>query len=84
MYFIYRYGAWFFTKHKIIVVKITLEIKSCKECPHFKRERMWTEDSWEEAYNWFCLKANGKEIQGYVEWRDNPEIPTWCPAKVKE
>ena len=23
-------------------------------------------------------------VRGYVEWRDNVEIPNWCPIKVKE
>ena len=42
-------------------MKIEIEIKSCKECPHFKRERMYTSDSWEEVYNWFCKKKKNKK-----------------------
>jgi len=62
-----------------------IEIKSCVDCPHFKRERHWTEDSWEEAYDWFCKKKNNKKIQGYVEWNeaDKINIPDWCPIKKK-
>lgn len=68
------------------MVKIVLEIKSCKDCPHFKQERMYTEDSFEYVYNWFCKKENGKEIESYVEWHEENKIkiPEWCPAKQDE
>ena len=66
-------------------MKIELEIDSCKQCPHFEAERMFTEDSWEEAYNWFCKHSTPRrKIMGYVEWNDEPEIPEWCPIMVKE
>lgn len=60
-----------------------LEMKRCVDCPFFERRRMWTEDSWEEAYDWFCKKAKGKKIAGYVEWYEAPkiEIPEWCPLR---
>ena len=58
-----------------------LEITNCQQCPHFKRERYFTGDSWEEAYNWFCKAKKDKKIAGYVEWNeaDKIEIPNWCP-----
>ncbi len=58
-------------------------MKQCVDCPFFKRERMYTADSWEEAYNWFCGKKDGKKIAGYVEWNeaDKIEIPDWCPLR---
>lgn len=69
------------------MVCIKINIKNCTECPHFTRERMYTEDSWEEAYNWFCNEPSvgKKKIQGYVEWNDvkNIEVPNWCPIIVK-
>jgi hypothetical protein len=65
------------------MTQILLEIKSCKECPHFEERRMYTADSFENAYDWFCKKENGKKIAGYVEWTDNVEVPEWCPLKVK-
>jgi len=54
------------------------------KCPHFKEERMYTSDSWEMAFNWFCKKANNRKIQGYVEWHEEKKIkiPDWCPAKI--
>lgn len=61
----------------------TLEIISCQQCPFFERKRHWTEDSWEEAYDWFCKKKDGEKIAGYVEWNEvkGIEIPNWCPIK---
>ena len=68
--------------------KALLELKSCRQCPFFKEERMYTEDSCEIPYNWFCKKENGKKIAGYVEWHEEKsiKIPDWCPllTEVKE
>ncbi len=60
-----------------------LEIKHCTDCPYFERRRMYTADSWEEAYDWFCKKENGKKIQGYVEWNEaaDVKVPDWCPLR---
>lgn len=64
--------------------KIILDIKNCKQCPHLKEERLYTSDSWELAYDWFCMNADMKKIEGYVEWHEEKkvEIPTWCPNKI--
>ena len=45
---------------------------------------MYTSDSFEEPYNWFCSKEKYKVIQGYVEWHEekNIKIPEWCPFKT--
>ena len=61
-----------------------LEMKRCVDCPFFERKRFYTADSWEEAYDWFCNKAKGKKIAGYVEWHEAPkiEIPDWCPLRT--
>lgn len=58
-----------------------LEIKHCKDCPFAETKKYWTEDNWEEAYDWHCKKANGQKIQGYVEWHEVKDmtIPEWCP-----
>lgn len=73
------------------MTKIALEIDSCKECPFFNRERYYTFDSWELAYDWFCKKEkddDGKDmkISGYVGWNEEKDvkIPAWCPTKVEE
>jgi hypothetical protein len=60
-----------------------IELKRCVDCPFFERRRMYTADSWEEAYNWFCKKENGKKIAGYVEWHEAHKIgiPEWCPLR---
>jgi hypothetical protein len=62
----------------------TLVIEKCSQCSHCEIERMYTSDSWEEAYNWFCNKDEKKiKIQGYIEWHDKVEVPEWCPLRVK-
>lgn len=67
------------------MAKITIEIKNCKECPHFKEERHYTSDSFEMAFDWFCKKKNNKKIAGYVEWHEEKDvkIPDWCPCAGK-
>ena len=67
------------------MAKIVLDIESCKECNFFKAERMYTSDSWEEAYNWFCEKSGHKKIRGYVEWHEEKkiDIPDWCEILYK-
>ena len=62
-------------------MKIEIEITSCKQCPHFKQERYYTEDSW-EPYK----KAEVIKIQGCVELYDENkvEIPEWCPYKPQK
>ena len=64
----------------VIMKEIRLLVESCKQCPFFKEEPYPTEDSFENAVNWFCVKEN-KKIQGYVEWHEESKIkiPEWCP-----
>lgn len=66
-------------------MKIEFDIENCKECPFFEEKRMYTADSWEMAFNWYCKKSDDKKIAGYVEWHDEKEIeiPEWCPIKSK-
>lgn len=66
------------------MAKIELKIKTCRECPFFREERMYTADSWEMAFDWFCDKKDGKKIRGYVETFDKVKIPKWCPIKTKK
>ena len=49
-------------------MKVTVEIKSCNECPHYEDGRGWG-DSW-------CHNARRELINTY--------IPDWCPLKRKE
>jgi len=65
--------------------KIEIEIKSCQQCPFFKQERMYTSDSLETAFDWFCTKSYNRKIQGYVEWHEENKIkiPEWCPIIIK-
>jgi hypothetical protein len=73
------------------MTKITLEIKTCKECPFFEEKRMYTSDSFERPFNWFCTKKEDElgdpmEIAGYVEWHEEKgiEVPKWCPIKIED
>jgi len=68
------------------MAKIEIEIENCKGCPHFEEKRMYTADSWEMAFDWFCKKEDGKKISGYVEWYDEKKIkiPDWCPCLIKK
>jgi len=66
------------------MAKIEIEIKDCSSCPHFSRERHWTEDSWEEAYDWHCgFSGEKREIASYVEWNDKTNVPVWCPILIE-
>jgi hypothetical protein len=64
------------------MAKIVIEIKSCKECPHFKTANQWSSDGWDRMEDWMCTKAD-KKIQGGVEWHEESkiQIPDWCPAQ---
>lgn len=64
------------------MVKITIEIKSCIECPFVKTEKVYTGDNWEDVQKWTCLKKHGKIIYSYHEWNDKTEVPNWCPIKT--
>lgn len=68
------------------MTKITLEIKTCKECPFFEEKRLYTSDSWEHAHDWFCKAKDSKKIAGYINWNEEKdvEIPDWCPAKTEK
>jgi hypothetical protein len=73
--------------------EIKIQINSCKDCPHCKVTRLYTEDSWEHAEDYWCkgvkatpLHERGREslpyklIRGYVEWDSEiPAPPRWCP-----
>ena len=75
------------------MVTIQLKIKNCSECPYCKITRLYTEDSWEHAQDYWCeltpaapKNERGRSsvpfrlIAGYVEWNDEtPTPPEWCP-----
>lgn len=47
---------------------------------------MYTADSWEHAFDWFCKKMDNKQIAGYVERESEANsipIPEWCPIKLE-
>jgi len=65
----------------------TMVIEKCTQCTHCVVKPMYTADSWERANDWFCAKdmtsEEPRKIQGYVEWMDKVEVPTWCPLRVR-
>lgn len=63
-------------------IVIKQQITSCSQCPHQTERRMYTEDSFEFAFDWFCTVGGEEEkIAGYVEAFDKPPIPDWCPFR---
>ena len=72
---------------------ITMEVKKCSECPKCKVTRLYTEDSWEHADDYWCTATPAESItkqgrsalpfrliKGYVEWASEiPDVPEWCP-----
>lgn len=62
---------------------IMTEIKSCKECPHFKTANFYSTDGWDMMEDWVCKKAD-KVIMGAVEWHEEKKIkiPEWCPIQT--
>lgn len=67
------------------MTKITIEIKSCKECPKFTTKNHYTSDGWDSMEDWYCTGLD-KKIQGAVEWHEEKKIkiPDWCPNLIKE
>ena len=67
------------------MAKIELEINSCKDCPFFERKRIYTDDSWEEGYDWLCKKHNNNKIASFVEWNEEKsvKVPEWCPILIE-
>jgi len=73
--------------------EIKLSINKCSECPNCKVTRLYTEDSWEHAEDYWCtavaakpMNEHGRDnlpyklIRGYVEWSSEiPAPPEWCP-----
>ncbi len=66
------------------VMKIAIEIKSCQECPFFKKINPYSTDGFDRMEDWVCTKNDSKIIQGAVEWHEESkiEIPEWCPSKI--
>lgn len=48
-------------------MNITLDIKSCKQCPYFKITGTSSTDGFDSGDEWHCMKAN-KLIATFVEW----------------
>lgn len=71
------------------MTKICIELENCFDCPFVISKRCHTADSWEYAEDYFCKEVSDgtdyKKIAGYIEWpREMPEVPDWCPHRLKE
>ena len=65
-------------------MKVQLDIESCKQCPFWKEGPTEHTDSFDSGNDWICTHGEKeKYIAGFVEWHDHPEIPSWCPIKIK-
>jgi hypothetical protein len=64
-------------------MQIVIDIKNCKECPHFEQGPRQSTDGLDGGYDWFCKKAD-KQIATFVEWHEEKrvKIPNWCPCKI--
>lgn len=55
----------------------------CQNCNYLNKERYYTLDSFEMAFDWFCEHSNvkSKKIAGYVGIFEEDRIyqPCWCP-----
>lgn len=38
------------------MIKVAIEINSCKECPHFKTMNHWSSDDFDKMEDWCCTK----------------------------
>jgi len=66
-------------EEKTIKVRV---LTSCQECDGFETERIYTADSFENCYKWFCNKKEGLVIDGYHDTFDkDPGIPKECPLE---
>ncbi len=60
---------------------IRLTIENCSECPYVRKKRVWTDDSWDEIYDYFCSISN-KKVAAYMEWFDKmPDVPKDCQIR---
>jgi hypothetical protein len=61
-----------------------IEISSCAECPNLRKTLMYTMDGWDSGCDWLCNNMNSRRIAVFVEWRDEPKIPDWCPMSIEK
>lgn len=62
-----------------------IEITKCTDCTYSTAQRTPTQDSFEMAFDYFCIHKfiGKKEIKGYTEaFDDIGPIPDWCPLKT--
>lgn len=71
------------------MVQMIREIKSCKDCDHFKEENPYSTDGWDFMIDWMCYHPENEttpmNIAGAVEWHEERKIPIpdWCKFRSK-
>lgn len=59
---------------------VLLKLTHCEDCPFHKVGMGYSLDGWDHGNDWTCTKIEPpKLIQEFVEWRDEVEVPKWCP-----
>ena len=60
--------------------QLTIEIKTCDDCPHVYKGPDYSTDGFDRGEDWFCGAMNKRKLAGFVERpREYPTPPDWCP-----
>jgi hypothetical protein len=62
--------------------QIELEINNCEQCPFYVTNKVYTEDSFDDARKVFCNKLE-KNVHSYLDWNEIAQIPKECPLRNK-
>jgi hypothetical protein len=60
---------------------VFIPITRCDKCLYCTSKRVYTGDSWEQVFDWFCTKDSNSVRIGQAEHPDYPPIPSWCPLR---
>jgi hypothetical protein len=63
---------------------IQFDIKTCSDCPFVDSQRVYTADSYENVHEYWCTKKRNRKIAQIDSFDKMPEVPEWCPIKVKQ
>jgi hypothetical protein len=61
-----------------MIVKISVDVQDCEQCPHHKSDKVWTPDSFEDVRKVHCSILK-KDVHTYLDWNETATIPDECP-----